>query len=63
MNDLASISEAIRVGSESAFEALFRAEFQSVAFFVGRYVRDREQADPRYNLIASRFVEFTFDIL
>ena len=45
MNDLASISEAIRVGSESAFEALFRAEFQSVAFFVGRYVRDREQAE------------------
>ena len=45
MNDLTSIADAIRAGSEAAFEALFRAEFRNVALFVGRYVRDREQAE------------------
>ena len=45
MNDLASISEAIRAGSEPAFEALFRAEFRNVSFFVLRFVHDQEQAE------------------
>ena len=37
MNDLRILSEAIRSGSEVAFEAFFRAEFCNVAFFVNRY--------------------------
>ena len=45
MNDLASISEAIRAGSEPAFEALFRTEFRNVSFFVLRFVHDQEQAE------------------
>ncbi|MCR5746002.1 MAG: protein-disulfide reductase DsbD N-terminal domain-containing protein [Bacteroidales bacterium] len=34
MNDLTTLSDAIRAGSEAAFEAFFRAEFRNVAFFV-----------------------------
>ena len=45
MNDLTTLSDAIRAGSESAFEALFRAEFHNVSFFVQRYVHDQEQAE------------------
>ncbi len=45
MNDLNILSEAIRSGSEAAFEAFFRAEFRNVAFFVNRYVRDAVQAE------------------
>lgn len=45
MNDLTTLSDAIRAGSEAAFEALFRAEFRNVAFFVNRYVRDDVQAE------------------
>ena len=45
MNDLTILSEAIRCGSEAAFEAFFRAEFRNVVFFVSRYVRDRAQAE------------------
>lgn len=45
MNDLTILSEAIRSGSETAFEAFFRAEFRNVAFFVNRYVRDDVQAE------------------
>ena len=45
MGDLAFISEAIRAGSEPAFEALFRAEFRNVASFVRRYVNDPVQAE------------------
>ena len=45
MNDLTTLSDAIRAGSEAAFEAFFRAEFRNVAFFVNRYVRDEVQAE------------------
>ena len=45
MEDLSAISDAIRAGSEAAFEALFRAEFRNVTFFVNRYVRDTVQAE------------------
>ena len=45
MEDLSPISDAIRAGSEAAFEALFRAEFRNVTFFVNRYVRDTVQAE------------------
>lgn len=45
MNDLTTLSDAIRAGSEAAFEAFFRAEFRNVAFFVNRYVRDTVQAE------------------
>ena len=45
MNDLAILSDAIRSGSEAAFEAFFRAEFRNVSFFVGRFVRDTNQAE------------------
>lgn len=45
MEDLSVISDAIRAGSEAAFEALFRAEFRNVTFFVNRYVRDTVQAE------------------
>lgn len=45
MNDLKTLTDAIRAGSEFAFEAFFRAEFSNVVFFVNRYVRDRCQAE------------------
>lgn len=45
MNDLTTLSDAIRAGSEAAFEAFFRAEFRNVTFFVNRYVRDTVQAE------------------
>ncbi|NLX41143.1 MAG: RNA polymerase sigma-70 factor [Bacteroidales bacterium] len=45
MNDLKTLTDAIRAGSEVAFEAFFRAEFSNVAFFVNRYIHDRCQAE------------------
>ena len=45
MSDLKTLTNAIRAGSEVAFEAFFRAEFSNVAFFVNRYVRDRFHAE------------------
>jgi RNA polymerase sigma-70 factor (family 1) len=45
MNDLKTLTNAIRTGSEVAFEAFFRAEFSNVAFFVNRYIHDSCQAE------------------